>query len=114
MLAGYDDGFVNTSPVGSFAGNRFGLFDLGGNLAQWCEDFYDQNQKERVLRGGAWNFGDRNHLLSSRRDHLLAVTMQLEKGPPFGSCWFYEELSTGKPQGFDSPNGDRSDQTQNG
>jgi hypothetical protein len=36
----------------------------------------------------------------------LAVTMQLEKGSPFGSCWVDEELSTGKPLGFSSPNGD--------
>ena len=36
----------------------------------------------------------------------LAVTMQLEKGPPSGSCCFCEESSTKKPHGFDSPNGD--------
>jgi serine/threonine protein kinase/formylglycine-generating enzyme required for sulfatase activity len=67
VALGYNDGFVNTSPVGSFAANRFGLHDLGGNVRQWCEDWFDQHQKERVLRGASWNGRRPNLLLSSRR-----------------------------------------------
>jgi hypothetical protein len=56
--------------VGSFKPNRFGLYDLGGNAWQWCEDWMDEGHKERVLRGSAWNGNDRDRgcLRSSRRD----------------------------------------------
>ncbi len=69
VASGYNDGFVNTSPVGSFAANRFGLYDLGGNVRQWCEDWFDQEQRERVLRGASWNGRRRSVLLSSARNH---------------------------------------------
>ncbi len=61
------DSFADTSPVGSFAGNRFGLFDLGGNAWEWCEDFYDGSSADRVLRGGWWISISRVSLLSSYR-----------------------------------------------
>jgi thiol-disulfide isomerase/thioredoxin len=70
VIAGYNDGFVNTSPVGSFAANRFGLFDMGGNVLQWCEDWFDTEQKTRVLRGSAWNYYLRSALLSATRAHF--------------------------------------------
>jgi len=69
VLPGYIDGFVNTSPVGSFAANRFGLFDMGGNVWQWCEDWFDQQQKRRVVRGASWDNGQPGLLPSSHRDH---------------------------------------------
>jgi formylglycine-generating enzyme required for sulfatase activity len=74
-LKGYDDGFPRTSPVGKFKVNALGLFDMGGNVRQWCEDEYRasmndsetlekypalKNEKAsdgipyRVLRGGSW------------------------------------------------------------
>ena len=68
-IEGYNDGFVTTAPVGSFRPNPFGIYDLAGNAAEWCVDFYERSQKQRVLRGGAWiNCGPRS-LLSSYREH---------------------------------------------
>jgi len=67
-IPNYDDGFVYTSPVGSFGANRFGLYDMGGNVWQWCEDWFDASQIDRVLRGGSWFYNGRNTLLSSYRD----------------------------------------------
>ncbi len=66
---GVDD-FDNTSPVGSFGANRYALYDMGGNVWQWCEDWYDNEQKYRVLRGGSWLFDYSGLLLSSYRRDL--------------------------------------------
>ena len=72
VIAGYNDGFVYTSPVGSFPANRFGLFDMAGNVWQWCEDWHDKRQVDHVLRGGSWIIYERNRLLASQRFQYLA------------------------------------------
>jgi uncharacterized protein (TIGR02996 family) len=79
-----------TSPVGDYPPNAFGLFDMHGNLWEWCNDWYREhyyrrctreNPKgprsgfERVLRGGSWNYcggftrsADRGKLPPAYRD----------------------------------------------
>ncbi|MDD5349870.1 MAG: SUMF1/EgtB/PvdO family nonheme iron enzyme [Chthoniobacteraceae bacterium] len=65
------DSYEKTAPVGRFAENRYGLFDMSGNVWQWCEDGYDETQRRRVLRGGAWNSSTEDILLSSFRYYAL-------------------------------------------
>jgi formylglycine-generating enzyme required for sulfatase activity len=69
-IKGYRDGYENTSPVGSFNANKYGLYDMGGNVLQWCEDKYNNESDLRVLRGSSFISFVPDSLLSSFRDAL--------------------------------------------
>ena len=70
VLEGYNDGYARTSPVGSFAAKKNGLFDIGGNVWQWCEDWYNPEKIYRVLRGASWDSRNPIFLRSSSRDYI--------------------------------------------
>lgn len=76
------DGYKYTSPVGRFPPNNFGLYDMAGNVWEWCADFYDSlyyrtspdknptgpdSGYTRVLRGGSWLSINPKHLRCSAR-----------------------------------------------
>jgi eukaryotic-like serine/threonine-protein kinase len=50
IIRGYRDGFPRTSPVGSFQANGCGLYDMTGNLAEWCEDLFRKEMNSDDLR----------------------------------------------------------------
>jgi formylglycine-generating enzyme required for sulfatase activity len=59
-----------TCPVGSFAPSELGLFDVAGNLDEWCVDRFDPSPAarfERVVKGGAWSKDARFLEISARR-----------------------------------------------
>ena len=64
------DGYVYTSPVGSFRANSYGLYDMGGDVYQWCQDKYDADHDWRVLRGASWFSSIPGSLLSSYRNRV--------------------------------------------
>lgn len=66
----YDDGFAYSAPVASYFPNDYGLFDMAGNISEWCEDafnpasvplvwdlnptYFDEDEMRKVIRGGSW------------------------------------------------------------
>lgn len=66
-IAGYTDGYATTSPVMSFSPNSLGLYDMAGNVWQWCEDTASAKWNTVVKRGGGWNVAESKRLWSSFR-----------------------------------------------
>lgn len=54
-IQGYKDNFLTTGPVMSDSKDqRRGVYDLAGNVSEWCQDADEVDSKERIVRGGAW------------------------------------------------------------
>jgi formylglycine-generating enzyme required for sulfatase activity len=81
----YDDTFPAAAPVGSFPPNPDGLFDMGGNVAEWCHDFYSiypvrpgvvetdpsgpAEGQHHVIRGSSWQDASIRTLRAAYRDY---------------------------------------------
>jgi formylglycine-generating enzyme required for sulfatase activity len=83
VIPDYDDGYIASAPVGKFPPNSLGLYDIGGNVAEWMHDYYavsvDASQaavdplgpaqgKPHVVRGASWRQSNVTDLRLSARD----------------------------------------------
>ncbi len=84
-LTDYNDGYPVTSPVASFTAGPGGFYDFGGNVAEWCHDFYTAVSSSlrkaeedpmgpargthRVVRGSSWRDGSVVELRLSYRSY---------------------------------------------
>ena len=86
IINDYDDGYKGPSPVGRFPANHRGLFDMGGNVAEWVNDWYSSKGSSElsgdalvdpigpdigefhVVRGGSWARGHLPQLRLAYRD----------------------------------------------
>lgn len=81
-ISGYSDSFPASSPIGSFPSNIAGIFDIGGNVAEWCHDYYTAyiNIKTmdptgpkigslHVIRGSSWRDSSITELRLSYRGY---------------------------------------------
>lgn len=80
VIAGYNDGFATTSPVGSFQVSARGLADLSGNVWEWVGDLYDASSGLGIVRGGGWDSHDRDMLRKSFRNPVPTDTRQRSFG----------------------------------
>jgi len=84
ILFNYNDGFIGSAPVGEFAANYHGVYDIEGNVAEWVHDIYGsvgrlggateidplglESGQYHTVRGSSWSHGSITELRLSFRD----------------------------------------------
>ncbi len=84
-LATYNDGYAVAAPPSKFKASSLGLYDFGGNVAEWCHDYYSiysydakkvyidpigpATGKHRVVKGSSWRDASISSLRLAHRDY---------------------------------------------
>jgi formylglycine-generating enzyme required for sulfatase activity len=92
-IEGYNDGYAAAAPPGKFKPTAAGLFDMEGNVAEWCHDYYAidaaEPEKEqvdpagpregshRVVKGASWKLAGITYLRIAFRDYSAGARQDL-------------------------------------
>ena len=85
VIENYNDGFPGSAPPARFSANDLGLYDLGGNVAEWCHDFYTiytynssvtdvdptgpRQGNHHMVKGASWKNASMSKLRLAYRDY---------------------------------------------
>ena len=82
VIFGYNDNYAASSPIGTYKANHRSLYDMGGNVAEWMNDYYEIPKAEtvsdpkgprsgeyHVIKGSSWMHGTISELRYSFRDY---------------------------------------------
>lgn len=86
-IKGYNDGYATAAPPAKFSATALGLHDIGGNVAEWCHDYYSiysyksdkiysdpsgpPEGKHHVIKGSSWNDANISELKLAYRDYSM-------------------------------------------
>jgi formylglycine-generating enzyme required for sulfatase activity len=91
-----DDGYFRTAPVKSFPPNGYGLYDMAGNVWQWCADWYSPNYYAETPRKNPK--GPERSYTPDQTNPLMP--MRVQRGGSFlcseGFCSRYKAAGRGK------------------
>jgi formylglycine-generating enzyme required for sulfatase activity len=93
FLENYDDGYETAAPPMQYQANPLGIYDMGGNVAEWCHDYYSiypykpgkvavdpmgpREGAHRVVRGASWKDSSISSLRLSYRGYSQASRQDL-------------------------------------
>jgi formylglycine-generating enzyme required for sulfatase activity len=92
-IEGYNDGYPAAASPGKFKPGATGLFDMGGNVSEWCHDYYaidpsepekvqtdpagPQEGSHRVVKGASWKLAGITYLRTAFRDYSAVARHDL-------------------------------------